>query len=93
MNKMLLKVKLFITSLVSLGVFPVVALSLFDFGVLYATLTEVIWLIIYVELFFSTIGLISIVYDEKPLKKDQESEKPKDVSKTTLVVDSKLVTA
>ena len=90
---MLLKVKLFITSLVSLGVFPVVALSLFDFGVLYATFTEVIWLIVYVELFFSTIGLISIVYDEKPLKKDQESEKPKDSSKTTLVIDSKLVTA
>ncbi|MHA1148185.1 MAG: hypothetical protein ACTSR8_08060 [Promethearchaeota archaeon] len=66
---MLLKLKLFITSLVNLGAFPFIALSLYDIGYIYAEYLSLIWLIIFAELIFGTLLLMSIVYADASVKK------------------------
>ena len=65
----LLKLKLFITSLVNLGAFPFIALSLYDIGYIYAEYFSLIWLIIFAELIFGTLLLMSIVYADASVKK------------------------
>ena len=72
MSKLLLKLKLFIVSLVNLGGFPVLIFSLFDLGYIYSNYSELIWLIVFAELIFGTLLLMSIVFAENSTKKTSD---------------------
>ena len=59
---MFIKLKLLIAILINLGGFPILAISLFDLGILYAEFASLIWLIILYELIWGTFLLLNIAY-------------------------------
>lgn len=64
--------KLLIAYLINIGVFPFVAIGLFDFGVLYADPASLFAMIVLGELFLATLTLIKIAY-----KPERSAEKTK----------------
>ena len=63
--------------MVNLGAFPFIAISLYDIGYIYAEYFSLIWLIIFAELIFGTLLLMSIVYADATVKKDTPAKKLK----------------
>ncbi|MGQ4874837.1 MAG: hypothetical protein ACTSVV_10365 [Promethearchaeota archaeon] len=87
---MLLKLKLFITSLINLGIFPLLAMFLYDLGVFYAKFSDLIWLIVFVEIIFATMLLMSIVYADKSIKKIDNPEIKINSSKSSILLEKNL---
>lgn len=58
-----------------MGIVPLVSLSLFNLGFIYATLSSMIFFIILLELFIGTAMLIRIVYSKENERKQEKHQK------------------